>query len=283
MKYLNNSDIKNLFKKNFIFERKEKEIIDKYLQTESRVIPKVKILGKKEEVSWRGTSHYDKYLLNHRILSVKDIQKRYNLEIKQKNGLSNKKYFDSVFNLLSRSNSKNYFEKRKKLEELNNLSLNKKGQSSQFYLTSGEDSKKNFMKNKINLSPSMKNRIFIKLNNVKKIYKSNSNMSEIKFNKTEINKKFGDEIQLKDPSDINIEENEKNNFSPVKNTKLFFPKLNFNVPKRIFSLSPDNSELKPLSERVYNPYRKEFLRNIFYQRNHGLQNEKKLFQKKLFI
>ena len=139
------------------------------------------------------------------------------------------------------------------------------------------------MKNKINLSPSMKNRIFIKLNNVKKIYKSNSNMSEIKFNKTEINKKFGDEIQLKDPSDINIEENEKNNFSPVKNTKLFFPKLNFNVPKRIFSLSPDNSELKPLSERVYNPYRKEFLRNIFYQRNHGLQNEKKLFQKKLFI
>ena len=277
MKYLNNSDIKNLFKKNFIFERKEKEIIDKYLQTESRVIPKVKILGKKEEVSWRGTSHYDKYLLNHRILSVKDIQKRYNLEIKQKNGLSNKKYFDSVFNLLSRSNSKNYLEKRKKLEELNNLSLNKKGQSSQFYLTSGEDSKKNFMKNKINLSPSMKNRIFIKLNNVKKIYKSNSNMSEIKFNKTEINKKFGDEIQLK------VEENEKNNFSPVKNTKLFFPKLNFNVPKRIFSLSPDNSELKPLSERVYNPYRKEFLRNIFYQRNHGLQNEKKLFQKKLFI
>ena len=283
MKYLNNSDIKNLFKKNFIFERKEKEIIDKYLQTESRVIPKVKILGKKEEVSWRGTSHYDKYLLNHRILSVKDIQKRYNLEIKQKNGLSNKKYFDSVFNLLSRSNSKNYLEKRKKLEELNNLSLNKKGQSSQFYLTSGEESKKNFIKNKINLSPSMKNRIFIKLNNVKKIYKSNSNMSEIKFNKTEINKKFGDEIQLKDPSDINIEENEKNNFSPVKNTKLFFPKLNFNVPKRIFSLSPDNSELKPLSERVYNPYRKEFLRNIFYQRNHGLQNEKKLFQKKLFI
>jgi hypothetical protein len=243
MKYLNNSDIKNLFKKNFIFERKEKEIIDKYLQTESRAIPKIKILGKKEEVSWRGSSHYEKYLLNHRILSVKDIQKRYNLEIKQKSGLSNKKYFDSVFNLLSRSNSKNYFEKRKKLEELNNLSVNKKGQSSQFYLTSGEESKKNFIKNKINLSPSMKNRIFIKLNNVKKIYKSNSNMSEIKFNKTEINKKFGDEIQLKDPSDINIEENEKNYFSPIKNTKLFFPKLNFNLPKRIFSLSPDNSEL----------------------------------------
>ena len=146
----NRTPIKNIYKKNFLIEKKDKEIIDNYLNTEAKYIPRKNIIGKKETI-WRGKSNVTKYIMNHETFKFKEIEKRFNSEmgIKKKCNI-NKKYFESFINLLSRK-TKNYFEKRKKIEELknNNLSERNLQKGSQFYLTSGDEYKKNFEKNKM--------------------------------------------------------------------------------------------------------------------------------------
>ena len=217
--------------------------------------------------------------MNHETFNFKEIEKRFNSEmgIKKKCNI-NKKYFESFINLLSRK-TKNYFEKRKKIEELknNNLSERNLQKGSQFYLTSGDEYKKNFEKNKINLNPNIKNRIFQKLKNAKFYYE---NYPDIKFNNTTYNnkKKYGDEIELKEP--FKIEGNKNDELNKIKfDFKYNFPKLNSR--QTTINYSKDNSNFQPLSDRVYNPYQKEFLRNVFYRKNKEIENEKKLFQKKL--
>ena len=93
-------------------------------------------------------------------------------------------------------------------------------------------------------------------------------------------KKYGDEIELKEP--IEIEGNQNNEINKIKiNFKLTFPKLQLSSRQITINYSKDNYNYQPISERVYNPYQKEFLRNVFYRKNKEIENEKKLFQKKL--
>jgi hypothetical protein len=270
--------IKKIYKKNFLLEKQDKEIINDYLITKNKFITINNIIGKKES-KWRGRSNINKYIMNHETFNFKEIEKRFNSEmgIKKKCNI-NKKYFESFINLLSRK-TKNYFEKRKKIEELknNNLSERNLQKGSQFYLTSGDEYKKNFEKNKINLNPNIKNRIFQKLKNAKFYYE---NYPDIKFNNTTYNnkKKYGDEIELKEP--FKIEGNKNDELNKIKfDFKHYFPKLNSR--QTTINYSKDNSNFQPLSDRVYNPYQKEFLRNVFYRKNKEIENEKKLFQKKL--
>ena len=273
--------IKNIYKKNYLFEKKDKEIIDNYLNTEAKYIPRKNIIGKKETI-WRGKSNVTKYIMNHETFKFKEIEKRFNSEMGIKNkGYINKKYFESFINLLSRNKTKKYYEKRKKIEELKNINLSERyfQKDSQFYLTSGDEYKKYFKINKIDLSPNIKNRIFQKLKNAKFYYE---NYPDIKFNNTTYNnkKKYGDEIELKEP--IEIEGNQNNEINKIKiNFKLTFPKLQLSSRQITINYSKDNYNYQPISERVYNPYQKEFLRNVFYRKNKEIENEKKLFQKKL--
>ena len=277
----NRTPIKNIYKKNFLIEKKDKEIIDDYLNSNTKYISTKNIIGKKEN-KWRGKSNINKYIMNHQTFTFKEIEKRFNSEmgIKTK-GYYNKKYFESFINLLSRNKTKKYFEKRKKIEELKNKTLCERNlqKNSHFYLTSGDEYKKNFQNNKIILSSNIKNTIFQKLKNAKFYYE---NYPDNKSNNTTYNikKKYGDEIELKEP--IEIEGNQNDEINKTKfNYKITFPKLKLSSKQTIINYSKDNYNFQPLSERVYNPYQKEFLRNVFYRKNKEIENEKKLFQKKL--
>ena len=271
--------IKKIYKKNFLLEKQDKEIINDYLITKNKFITINNIIGKKES-KWRGRSNINKYIMNHETFNFKEIEKRFNSEMGIKNkGYINKKYFESFINLLSRNKTKKYYEKRKKIEELKNINLSERyfQKDSQFYLTSGDEYKKYFKINKIDLSPNIKNRIFQKLKNAKFYYE---NYPDNKFNNTTYNnkKKYGDEIELKEP--FKIEGNKNDELNKIKfDFKYNFPKLNSR--QTTINYSKDNSNFQPLSDRVYNPYQKEFLRNVFYRKNKEIENEKKLFQKKL--
>ena len=219
----NRTPIKNINKKNFLIEKKDKEIIDDYLNSNTKYISTKNIIGKKEN-KWRGKSNINKYIINHQTFTFKEIEKRFNSEmgIKTK-GYYNKKYFESFINLLSRNKTKKYFEKRKKIEELKNKTLCERNlqKNSHFYLTSGDEYKKNFQNNKIILSSNIKNTIFQKLKNAKFYYE---NYPDNKSNNTTYNikKKYGDEIELKEP--IEIEGNQNDEINKTKfNYKITFP------------------------------------------------------------
>ena len=151
MKFLKDPNIRHLYIKDFQKERNEQDKIEKYIKSEGRAFSKEIMLGNKES-QWRA-SKKDFLKRNNGLLSFKEIEKRFIIEMQPKNNGYNRKFFDSFVNLLSRSKSRNYIEKRKKLEELKNFNgdlsdRDNKKKSSQLNLTSGHNSKKNIIKNK---------------------------------------------------------------------------------------------------------------------------------------
>ena len=186
--------------------------------------------------------------------------------MRQKHGY-NKKFLDSYVNLLSKSKSRNYIEKRKKIEELKqNKNKSEKGfrKSMNFYLTIGEDSKKNYSsKNNIHLTQN-KNSEKVKINDF--IYKSYDNHENFNFYNIN-NKKFGDEIELKEPEiiDNNVIGIKRIFFNNKKNVQIL-PKLNLKLKKNYINNYSNSSDFQSLSDRVYHPYQKEFLRNVFFKK-----------------
>ena len=274
MKFLKDPNIRHLYIKDFQKERNEQDKIEKYIKSEGRAFSKEIMLGNKES-QWRA-SKKDLLKSNNGLLSFKEIEKRFIIEMQPKNNGYNRKFFDSFVNLLSRSKSRNYIEKRKKLEELKNFNghfsdrdNNKK--SSQLNLTSGHNSKKNIIKNQSYLTPLLKSRIFQKLKTFKYNYKSES-IDFINHNLLNKNKKFGDEVELNEININNIDtENDKKKinyifFKKKTNHKLMLPKLKLEDKKNKLNLSPNSSSYFSLSERVHNPYQKEFLRTLYFKK-----------------
>ena len=270
MRFFPNSNINKLYKKDYLSEKKEKEKINKYIQTEGKFFSNEILLNDAQSKQWRKEFNKEKskFKSNNNIPCFKEIEKRYNIEMRQKHGY-NKKFLDSYVNLLSKSKSRNYIEKRKKIEELKQKkNISEKGltKSMQFYLNSEENLKKNFFKNNIHLTPNIKNKISqkIKINNFG--YKSYNNYENCKFNNFN-DKKFGDEIELKEPEiiDNNIVGIKRIFLKNKKNIQIL-PKLNLKFKKNSIHNYSNSSEFQSLSDRVYHPYQKEFLRNVFFKK-----------------
>ena len=268
MRFFPKSNINKLYKKDYLSEKKEKEKINKYIQTEGKLFSNEILLNDAQSKQWRKEFNKDKlkYKSNNNILCFKEIEKRFNIEMRQKYGY-NKKFFDSFINLLSNSKSRNYIEKRKKIEELKqNKNKSEKGfrKSMNFYLTIGEDSKKNYSsKNNIHLTQN-KNSEKVKINDF--IYKSYDNHENFNFYNIN-NKKFGDEIELKEPEiiDNNVIGIKRIFFNNKKNVQIL-PKLNLKLKKNYINNYSNSSDFQSLSDRVYHPYQKEFLRNVYFKK-----------------
>ena len=156
MRFLSNSNINKLYKKDYLSEKKEKEKINKYIQTEGKLFSNEILLNDAQSKQWRKEFNKEKakFKSNNNILCFKEIEKRFNIEMRQKYGY-NKKFFDSYINLLSKNNSRNYIKKRKKIEELKqNKNISDKGliKLMQFSLNNEEDSKKKFIQQKYSLN-----------------------------------------------------------------------------------------------------------------------------------
>ena len=270
MRFLSNSNINKLYKKDYLSEKKEKEKINKYIQTEGKLFSNEILLNDVQSKQWRKEFNKDKakFKSNNNILCFKEIEKRFNIEMRQKYGY-NKKFFDSYINLLSKNNSRNYIKKRKKIEELKqNKNISDKGltKSMQFSLNNEEDSKKKVSKKNIDLTPNIQNKISQKIKVTDFGYKSYDNYDNSKLNNNN-KKKFGDEIELKDPEiiDYNII-SIKRIFLKNKKNKQILPKLNLKFKKNSTNHYSNSSDFQSLSDRVYHPYQKEFLRNVFFKK-----------------
>ena len=108
MKFLKDPNIRHLYIKDFQKERNEQDKIEKYIKSEGRAFSKEIMLGNKES-QWRA-SKKDFLKRNNGLLSFKEIEKRFIIEMQPKNNGYNRKFFDSFVNLLSRSKSRNYIE-----------------------------------------------------------------------------------------------------------------------------------------------------------------------------
>jgi hypothetical protein len=219
------------------------------------------------------------------LYELKEIEKRFISILRQTKGNGfNKKYINSLSNLLYQNTKKNYAYKRLKLIESNNQ--NSFSKNNNFLITRQKIKPLDLINKRLNNQKYIPIN-YIKANSTKNIFKN------IKFSKknnnyhsyTNIKRKIyfsPDDIQIKEPDEIDNSEETKISFFEVNNTKnngFYSPKV-LKLQKKIkLNLNNNNNEnIVNNSERVSEPFRKEFFRNLFNK----MKKEKRIFEYKKY-
>ncbi len=233
---------------------------------------------------WRGKKTDERMRSEQEDLyELKAIEKRFIFALRQKKGNGfNKKYINSLSNILHNNTKKNYALKRLKLVESNNQNSFNKNNS---FLKIQQRIKPLDLINKRLNNEKYIPINYINSNSTKNLFK---NLNFFKTNKnshsyTNIKRKIyfsPDDIQIKEPDEIYNYESSKISFFKMNNLN----NKGFNTPKVLkvhnkikLNINFNNNEnIVTNSEKVSTPFRKEFFRNLFNK----IKKEKRLFDYK---
>jgi hypothetical protein len=268
--------------KSYLNDKHDMEIMNKYIKS----YPKYEKNSFSLYNVWR-VKKKDEIIRSEQeeLYELKEIEKRFISILRQKKGNGfNKKYINSLSNLLYQNTKKNYAYKRLKLIESNNQ--NSFSKNNNFLITRQKIKPLDLINKRLNNQKYIPIN-YIKANSTKNIFKN------IKFSKknnnyhsyTNIKRKIyfsPDDIQIKEPDEIDNSEETKISFFEVNNTKnkgFYSPKV-LKLQKKIkLNLNNNNNEnIVNNSERVSEPFRKEFFRNLFNK----MKKEKRIFEYKKY-
>ena len=272
--------IKLYLNKSYLNDKHDMEIMNNYIKSYPQFDKDAFSVNK----MWRGKKTDERMRSEQEDLyELKAIEKRFIFALRQKKGNGfNKKYINSLSNILHNNTKKNYALKRLKLVESNNQNSFSKNNS---FLKIQQRIKPLDLINKRLNNEKYIPINYINSNSTKNLFK---NLNFFKNNKnshsyTNIKRKIyfsPDDIQIKEPDEIDNYESSKISFFKMNNLN----NKGFNTPKVLkvhnkikLNVNFNNNEnIVTNSEKVSTPFRKEFFRNLFNK----MKKEKRLFDYK---
>ena len=266
--------------KSYLNDKHDMEIMNNYIKSYPQFDKDTFSVNK----MWRGKKTDERMRSEQEDLyELKAIEKRFIFALRQKKGNGfNKKYINSLSNILHNNTKKNYALKRLKLVESNNPNSFSKNNS---FLKIQQRIKPLDLINKRLNNEKYIPINYINSNSTKNLFK---NLNFFKKNKnshsyTNIKRKIyfsPDDIQIKEPDEIDNYESSKISFFKMNNLN----NKGFNTPKVLkvhnkikLNVNFNNNEnIVTNSEKVSTPFRKEFFRNLFNKK----KKKKRLFDYK---
>lgn len=266
------SGLPNIFKKNYLAEKRDMKIVDEYINTEGRAFQGRVITKDSDLVKWRAKDREDAVINQNNIFEFKRIVKRYIFDMeKEQHGFTNY-YISLLSDLLSKQHCKNYFQKRKEIlktnfdKEINyrnerlfvpDKTVRNKKIKSTLYLThlDGELSDINDEKSE-EIEKNFKNKFKGKTFNLS----TNLTSYQQTQNTHHFNEKNEEEESfiLKDPDEMDI----KNPFTKKEHVTQLMKQYNFyKTDLNFFNLKKEKKVFpEDYNKKVMYPYREEFFR-----------------------
>lgn len=272
--------IKLHLNKTYLNDKHDMEIMNKYIKSYPQFDQDAFSVNK----MWR-VKKIDERMRSEKedLYELKEIEKRFIFALRQKKGNGfTKKYINSLSNLLHNNTKQNYALKRLKLLEFNNQNSFSKNNS--FLKTQQRIKPLDLINKRLNNEKYIPIN-YIHSNSTKNLFKKFSFFGKNKnsHSHTNIKRKIyfsPDDIQLKEPDEIDNYESSKISFFEMYNPN----NKGFNTPKVLkvhnkikLNINYNNNEnIVTNSEKVTAPFRKEFFRNLFNK----MKKEKRLFDYK---
>ena len=260
----------NIYKKDYLAEKREKQIIDNYINYEGRGFHGKLETGNSELVKWRAKGKEDFIIDQNNLFEIKRIEKRYIFDMKkEQNGFTNH-YLSLLSNLLNKKPCKNYFQKRKEILKTNfdkdinfkaeavfipNKEKRNKPLKSAFYLTNIDYDISDNLNDKSEDENSFKKNLKGKTINL------STNVTT--YQQTQNNNENEESFILKDPDDIDLQ----NPFTNIEHVNNLIKEYNFyKTDIKFFNLKKERHKFpEDYCKRKMFPYREEFFKVLKFR------------------
>ena len=260
----------NIYKKDYLAEKREKKIIDDYINLEGKGFQGNIFSEGPDLVKWRAKGKDDYIIEQNNLYEIKRIEKRYIFDMKkEQHGFTNH-YLSLLSNLLNKKHCKNYFQKRKEILKTNfDKDINFKAEAffipdkekrnkplkSAFYLTNIDYDISENLNDKSEDENSFKKNLKGKTINL------STNITT--YQQTQNNNENEESFTLKDPDDIDLQ----NPFTNIEHVNHLIKEYNFyKTDIKFFNLKKERHKFpEDYCKKKMFPYREEFFKVLKFR------------------